>query len=179
MDVKTIAYMVVAVVIAAAVGAISAFSLVPTVSKSDIQTLEEKIAKLSTQIGPKTQKFDILLGEGEILGEEPLEKLGVPEHSIVGEFHRWEPNVMVVKKGDKVILTVKNPRKAVHSFLLPAFNVNTGPLAPRTGVKTVEFVADKAGVFSYMCGIPYNPKAEPHECDPDHKRMVGYLIVLE
>lgn len=127
---------------------------------------------------PKTQTFNIQLGEGEVLGVG--ETLGDQyEHKIVGEYHRWEPGVLVVHKGDKVVLNVSNPRKAVHSFLLKAYGIDTGKLTPRTGKKTVEFVADKVGAFEYVCGVDYDPKAEPHECDPDHKRMTGQLIVLD
>lgn len=37
--------------------------------------------------------------------------------------------------------------------------------------------ADKAGIFQFACGLPYDPEAG--YCDPDHESMVGYLIVLE
>ncbi|MEM4310868.1 MAG: cupredoxin domain-containing protein [Nitrososphaerales archaeon] len=142
----------------------------------------------------KIQKFTIIVGEGEIIqeaiedkatGEIKLvseEKGG--EETLTGEYHRWEPNVLVVKKGDKVELTVKNPRKHAHSFVLPAFGVDTGRIPgkaeqPDEGKRTVTvtFTADKAGVFPFICGIPFDHKAG--NCDPDHARITGYLIVLE
>jgi heme/copper-type cytochrome/quinol oxidase subunit 2 len=127
---------------------------------------------------PKVQKFKIIIGEGKIIQE-----VG-GEEKITGEFHRWEPPVIVVKKGDTVELTIVNPRKHAHSFVLPAFNIDTGRIpgkleqpdeAKRT--VTVRFVADKAGIFPFFCGIPFDPAKG--DCDPDHKYIVGYLIVLE
>jgi len=124
-----------------------------------------------TTLTPATQNLEIFLGEGETI--EEVEGKDV----LTGEFHRWEPNTLVVHKGDKVVLKIKNPRKNIHSFALPAYGIDTGPLEPRSGEKTVEFVADKAGVFQFMCNTAPNP--DKGECDPDHAAMVGYLLVLE
>lgn len=121
---------------------------------------------------PAKQAFTIVMGEGEVIGEDPA----MGEEMVVGEYHRWEPGVLVVRLGDEVTLTVKNPRKNVHSFELPAFGIDTGPLAARTGEATVTFVADKAGVFQFRCGVPHDHEAGL--CDEDHETMVGYLIVL-
>ncbi len=143
---------------------------------------------------PKTQRLRIELGEGEIIqeamvnkatGETKLlseEKGG--EEALTGEFHRWEPNVMVVKKGDTVELTVVNPRTHAHSFLLSAYNVDTGRIPGRKEqpdvakrTVTVTFVADKLGVYKFECGTPHDHMKG--DCDADHKRMVGHLIVLD
>ena len=118
-----------------------------------------------------TQHLTVIMGEGEVISE--LEGVDV----LTGEFHRWEPNILVVHKGDKVVLTVQNPRKHFHSFFLPGYNLDSGPLTPRTGEVTLEFTADEAGVFQWICNIPPDPAEE--ECDPDHAAMVGYLIVLD
>jgi len=50
-------------------------------------------------------------------------------------------------------------------------------LEPRGGTETVEFVADKAGTFTFSCEVPYNP--DKQWCDPDHAMMTGTLIVLD
>lgn len=137
---------------------------------TSVSNTSTKVADISKQIGPKTQRLTIILGEGEVIGE-----VGGKDQ-ITGEFHRWEPPVIVVRKGDTVILDVKNPRKHIHSFVLKDFNVDTGPLMGRTGASTVQFVADKEGVFQFSCEIKFDEKKG--ECDPDHRRMVGYVIVL-
>jgi len=77
------------------------------------------------------------------------------------------------------VLNVSNPRSGSHSLVLTAFAVDTGLLVARTGKKTVEFTADKAGVFKFVCATSYDPKKSPRDCDPDHGAMVGYLIVLD
>ena len=119
------------------------------------------------------QNLSIRLGEGKVIGEVD----GADE--ITGEFHRWEPAVLVVFEGDEVVLTVENPRSKYHSFVLPEFGVATPKLEPRGGTATVEFTADKAGVFQYVCGVPFSREGGATDCNEDHQRQVGYLIVLE
>lgn len=80
------------------------------------------------------------------------------------------------RSGDKVKLTVSNPRKNIHSLAIPAFKVDTGPVVPRTGKATVEFAADKAGIYVFMCNS--QPDQAKGICDPDHKFQTGSLIVL-
>ncbi len=126
--------------------------------------------------GPVTRDFTVLMGEGETIAEVN----GVDE--ITSEFHRWEPAVLVAFKGDTINLTVENPRGSTHSLILDEFLVDTELLEIRGGTKTVQFVADKAGVFQYACGLEWEDEDTGEltdECDPDHKRMVGYLIVLD
>lgn len=136
----------------------------------------------------KTQKFKITLGEGEIIGTEfwnGTAFIEPPEEELTGEYHRWEPDTLVVKKGDTVELTVQNPRSNDHSLVLVDFAVDTGELVghhgatprPAPSEKTVTFVASKAGIFKFQCGTPHNHATG--DCDADHARMVGYLIVLE
>lgn len=119
------------------------------------------------------QSLSIRLGEGKVIGEVD----GADE--ITGEFHRWEPVVLVVHEGDEVVLTVENPRSKYHSFSLPDFGVVTPKLEPRGGTATVEFTADKAGVFQFACGVPFSREGGATDCNEDHQRQVGYLIVLE
>jgi len=125
----------------------------------------------TTQGAARVQRFRIIMGEGEVIAEVQGEDV------LTGEYHRWEPGTIVVNQGDRVILEIVNPRKNIHSFVLSAFNIDTGELQPRGGSATVEFTADKAGVFQFICGIPQNK--ELMHCDPDHGTMVGYLIVLQ
>ena len=127
----------------------------------------------------KVQKFAVIMGEGEIIADDPT----TGEEILTGEYHRWEPSVIVANKGDTVELTIINPRKNAHSFELPDFGITTGRIAGKTELPDVEgrtivktFVADKAGVFKFVCGI--SPDASAGNCDPDHETMVGYLVVL-
>ena len=121
---------------------------------------------------PKTQAFDLLMGEQIVIAEA---EGGADEE--IGEFHRWEPAILVVKKGDTVVIHVTNPRKNVHGFAIPGYGVSTGPLEPRGGEETVQFVADRAGVFPFACNQPWD--ADTAICNIDHEFMTGYLLVLE
>lgn len=130
----------------------------------------------SLPTGNGTQKtFDISLEEVEFYAEVENEE-GQEEIAFV-ELHRWEPNIIIVNQGDEVTLNISNPRKHAHTFSIPDFGVNTSILEPREGKQTVTFVADQAGVFTFYCGLPYNP--DRLYCDPDHSMMTGTLIVLE
>jgi len=124
----------------------------------------------AAQMG-RTQHIKIIMGEGEVIAEVQGEDV------VSGEYHRWEPNTIVVHQGDRVVLEIVNPRKAIHSFALPAFGINTGPLEPRGGSATIEFVADEAGVFQFLCATPHDHAL--NQCDPDHDTMVGYFVVLQ
>ncbi len=131
--------------------------------------------------GPVTRDFSIVMGEGEIVDVHEHED-EAEEETIIGEFHRWEPAVLVAFKGDTIRLTVTNPRGSTHSLILDEFLVDTEILEARGGTKTVEFVVDKAGIFQFACGVEWEDEDTGEltgECDPDHKRMVGYFIVLD
>ncbi|HEV7733273.1 MAG TPA: cupredoxin domain-containing protein [Candidatus Binatia bacterium] len=66
----------------------------------------------------------------------------------------WLPSTIVAKKGTKVTLKLINnvpsdPNQ--HGFSIPAYNVNA--VVTRGEPQTVEFVADKEGVFPTICQL--------------------------
>jgi nitrosocyanin len=66
----------------------------------------------------------------------------------------WLPSVIAVEQGDKVKLTLKNQVPGAsnqHGFSIPGYNITE--VVTRGEPKTVTFVADKAGVFPYMCQL--------------------------
>ncbi|MBT8173070.1 MAG: hypothetical protein HKO48_05060 [Nitrosopumilus sp.] len=130
---------------------------------------------IPTNEDPQTRTFQISMEEVEFYAE--VENEGGEEAIAFVELHRWEPNTIIVNQGDTVILEISNPRKHAHTLSIPAFNVNSEMLEPREGADTVTFVADTSGVFTFYCGLPYNP--DKLYCDPDHSMMTGTLIVLE
>jgi hypothetical protein len=130
---------------------------------------------IPTNEDPQTRTFQISMEEVEFYAE--IENEGGGEAIAFVELHRWEPNTIIVNQGDTVVLEITNPRKHAHTLSIPAFNVNSEMLEPREGADTVTFVADTAGVFTFYCGLPYNP--DKLYCDPDHNMMTGTLIVLE
>jgi plastocyanin domain-containing protein len=63
----------------------------------------------------------------------------------------WMPSVIIVKKGDRVKLEAQTKlegQSSIHGLWLPDFNIKE-QIDNKT--KSVEFVADKAGIFSISC----------------------------
>ena len=123
----------------------------------------------------QTRTFEIFLDEIKIFAE--TENESGEEEIVEVEIHQWNPNSIVVNKDDTVVLKISNPRGSIHSFAIPQFGVSTGNLEPRGGTETIEFVADKTGVFTFICNTPYVP--EQNWCSADHTTMTGTIIVLE
>ncbi|AFS83166.1 cupredoxin domain-containing protein [Candidatus Nitrosopumilus sediminis] len=132
------------------------------------------ISGLQTSAEPQTRIFDIILDEVEFYAE--VENEEGTEEIVFVELHQWNPNLIVVNEGDTVVLNISNPRKHTHTFSIPELGINTKVLEARTGSETIQFIADKPGMFTFACGLPYNAVAG--QCDPDHSMMTGTLIVL-
>jgi len=81
----------------------------------------------------------------------------------------WTPAVFIVKKGDKVKITLVNTAPSgVHAFAIEGYAGTEATVDNKAGAntKTVEFTADKAGLFRVFC-----PMHAPH--------VGGQLLVLE
>ena len=66
----------------------------------------------------------------------------------------WTPATLVVKKGTKVTIKLVNnvpsdPNQ--HGFAIPAYNI--AEVVTRGEPKTVEFTADKVGIFPIICQL--------------------------
>ncbi|AHB40287.1 TPA: hypothetical protein DHW62_03905 [candidate division WWE3 bacterium] len=71
--------------------------------------------------------------------------------TVEGSPFKFSPNTISAKVGDKIIVTFKN-MEGTHDFVIDEFNVATK--MTKTGeTDTVEFIADKAGVFEYYCSV--------------------------
>lgn len=80
----------------------------------------------------------------------------------------WSPEVITVNKGDVVQLRITG-HDVVHGFAIGGLGIDVGPIIPGEAA-TVEFVADKAGRFTYYCNV---------WCSPYHYRMRGTLEVVD
>ena len=79
----------------------------------------------------------------------------------------WVPGTLVVKKGDTVKIKLINNVKSdpnQHGFAIPAYNV--AAVVTRGEPASVDFTADKAGIFPITCQL-----------HPAH--VGGQLVVLE
>jgi nitrous-oxide reductase len=81
----------------------------------------------------------------------------------------YNPEHVKVKKGDKVtwhITNVERAKDATHGFGLPYYNFNLSIEPGET--QTIEFVADRAGVYPFYC---------TEFCSALHLEMTGYFLV--
>lgn len=92
--------------------------------------------------------------------------------------HLFDPQMLVVRRGDTVRLRVMNQSFFRHGIEIVGYGVRTGELTggPR-GSELVTLTADKPGIFEYRCYLPHDPTAAT--CAPDHDRMVGHLVVID
>ena len=73
---------------------------------------------------------------------------------MIDETKIWLPSSIMVEKGDHVKLTLKNMVPGAgnqHGFSLPAYGITEVVTAGTP--KTLEFTADKAGIFTYNCQL--------------------------
>lgn len=92
---------------------------------------------------------------------------------------RFEPEVVEVNHGDKVVMTVVNEDDYDHGIAIDAFGVSQR--MPANATIKVEFVATQAGEFPFFCSVPCG-QCEEVACEIDGKRrghfdMVGKLHV--
>src|SRR3989338_135036 len=79
--------------------------------------------------------------------------------------YKFEPDPMVVKKGEKIRLVAASS-DVPHGISIADFKVNL--TIPAGKSNSVEFIADKEGSFPVHCSV---------FCGPDHNKMRGTLIV--
>ena len=147
--------------------------------QNTINSLNDKLTSVNGRVdivqAPKVQNLTVTLAMGGITNTS-----GTSDSLATLENHRWDPSVLVVHKGDTVNLRIVNDDDHIHSLVMIDYAINSGRLAAGQSV-TKTFVADKAGVFLFECGIPYTP---PNDCAPDHltvdgtPSITGYLVVI-
>lgn len=77
----------------------------------------------------------------------------------------WNPRKITAQQGQTVVLKLTSA-DVTHVFALDDYEINVEVNPGET--KTVTFVANKAGIFYYHCGM---------ECGPYHQHMLGQLVV--
>ena len=91
------------------------------------------------------------------------------EFTLVGKNAQWDVTTIRVHEGERVRLRITSG-DVIHGFEIDGLGVEVDELYPGKFV-TVEFTADKAGTFEFVCTV---------RCDEDraaHKAMTGSLIV--
>lgn len=75
----------------------------------------------------------------------------VKKFTVTGKNFSFTPNMITVKKGDKVKITFKNTQ-GFHDFVIDGYRAATIQFAA-PGEEILEFTADKAGSFEYYCSV--------------------------
>ena len=108
----------------------------------------------------------LLFGRGYAAAADPDRTLTVVNIEYEGT-KVWVPTTLIVKKGERVRINLINKVPSdpnQHGFAIPAFGVQA--IVTRGEPQTVEFVADRAGLFPITCQL-----------HPAH--IGGQLLVLE
>jgi len=77
----------------------------------------------------------------------------------------FEPNEIIVQKGDKVRLTITS-LDTTHGFAISEYGININIIGGETITK--EFIAYKKGEFNFACSV---------FCGSGHSEMKGRLVV--
>ena len=103
-------------------------------------------------------------------GQERVERRpGVTEVWMSALRSHFNPDVLRVRKGDRVIIHITNvetSRDTTHGFTVSGFNIQTSLEPGET--TTVEFVAERAGAYDFYC---------TEFCSALHMEMQGWLLV--
>jgi nitrous-oxide reductase len=103
-------------------------------------------------------------------GQERVEQRpGVTEVWMSALRSHYTPDIIRVRKGDRVILHVTNvetSRDTTHGFTISGYNVQSSLEPGETS--TIEFTADKAGAYGFYC---------TEFCSALHMEMQGWLLV--
>ncbi|HCY17613.1 MAG: Plastocyanin [Candidatus Nomurabacteria bacterium GW2011_GWF2_35_12] len=89
--------------------------------------------------------------ETGLVSEEETTIAEVREFTISGQNFSFTPSSIMVKKGDKVKITLKNI-DGFHDFKIDEYGVATKQLKS-PAEEVLEFTADKVGSFEYYCSV--------------------------
>ena len=102
----------------------------------------------------------------------------VREITITALQNQWkfEPEVIDIERGDKIIMTVVNEDEYDHGIAIDAFGISQR--MPANETIRVEFVVTQAGEFPFYCSVPCG-EGEVAGVHRTHFDMVGRLRVLD
>tara|TARA_Y100000310_G_scaffold203871_1_gene204134 strand:- start:10167 stop:10679 length:513 start_codon:yes stop_codon:yes gene_type:complete len=105
---------------------------------------------------------------GNLTGNDSLNLSDDPrinEINIVARRFSFEPDLITVKVGDKVVLSLRSI-DVQHGISIPDFGVNL--VASPGQEDSTEFIADKVGQFPFRCSV---------FCGDGHDSMSGMFVV--
>ena len=118
-----------------------------------------------SKMGQSNQAQSLPQFQNEFQSQPTTTEASVKEFTVAGTPFKMDPAEIKVKQGDRVKITFKN-EEGFHNLTIKDFNVATKNIQ-KGEQETIEFTADKTGVFEYNCTVPTHTE----------KGMVGQLIV--
>jgi cytochrome c oxidase subunit 2 len=109
-------------------------------------------------IKPKSAGSDNIIKENNIL-EDKGSLRSIQEFNIKAFRFGYEPDIIRVKKGDKVKIVIDNS-DTDHGIRIPDLEIQ--------GMDSIEFTADKTGEFTWYCN---------NYCGSGHRSMQGKIVV--
>lgn len=131
--------------------------LVPVDPDSDV---EETVIAEDTEVDSEDAEEDT-----EEDGEETVTAPTTQTFDIVASQFEFSPSTITVNVGDTVVLNLTTS-DVPHGFSLSQFGASATITPGQT--KTVEFVADEAGTFTFSCSVV---------CGAGHSGMSGQIVV--
>lgn len=125
---------------------------------------EDSDTSLLVPVDPNSGVEETVVVEDEDEAEEALAP-ATQTFNIVAQQFEFSPSTITVNQGDTVVLNLTTA-DVPHGFSLSQFGVSETITPGKT--KTVEFVADTAGTFTFACTVV---------CGSGHTGMSGSLIV--
>jgi len=101
------------------------------------------------------------------LAQGPVASTEVHEIQMTAKKYEYNPNVITVKKGERVKLVITALDRD-HGFRLEAYGIDQK--LKKGEATTIEFTADKTGTFGFKCS---------EFCGLGHGKMKGKLVVEE
>ena len=102
---------------------------------------------------------------GQTTAQIPSDSGKTKEFTMTANEFAFQPGLIEVNEGDTVILHITSIDVA-HGISIPEFGVSQN--LPIGEQKTVQFVADKKGTFTFRCHV---------FCGTGHSEMTGNLVV--
>jgi cytochrome c oxidase subunit 2 len=125
--------------------------------------------KRSTTYWAALAALVVLAAALQAIAQEPPATLSgnVREIQMTAKKYEFNPNLIIVKKGERVRLVITALDRD-HGFKLEAFGIDQK--LTKGDPTTIEFTADKVGTFKFQCSV---------FCGFGHGRMKGKLVVEE
>jgi cytochrome c oxidase subunit II len=92
-------------------------------------------------------------------------QMSVRKVSIEATYWAFTPNVVKIKKGEKIQLVVTS-KDGIHGFAIPNMRINEHVDMHQT--VTVDIPTDAVGTFEFRCSVP---------CGEGHREMTGQIVI--